>query len=273
MHSQYDKIGSKYGAVKKLVTSMVEEENIRDAVQPLLTSIAKPRVLDLACGTGYYSSRAADWGAEYVLGIDQSQAMVSAAKTQVVCEKDHPNYEDKVKFKVGDALSQGKVEGEEPFDVVMGCWLLNYASNLDEMSRMFRTISANLKEGGVFVGLTPAVEEDVDAMAERWPGIQARFPSDFPVRVRYYERLPSGEGWKAEITNTTEEEEEITFRNYHLKQSVYEQGARLAGFKRKLEWRDLTISETTRAQLDGLGWTMYFSGSDGRNSGILIAEK
>lgn len=279
MASQYDEIGLKYSGIKRLATSMVEEENVRQAMQPYLTKMANPRVLDLACGTGYYSKKPIDWGAGYVLGTDQSQAMVDAANDQLLSPDDddgHRNkYEGKVAFKVGDALSQGRVEGEEaPFDMVIGCWLLNYAANLGEMAKMFSTISANLKQGGVFVGLMPAVVEDVDDLAARWPSIQDKFPADFPVRIRYYERLPSGEGWKTEITNTTAQDETITFRNFHLKKSVYEEGARAAGFAHeKLEWRDLTLSEPIKAHLDHLGWTAYFDGPDGRNIGILIVGK
>lgn len=89
MASQYDEIGPGYSDIKKLVTSMVEEVNVRQAVQPYPAKMAHPRrILDLACGTGYYSKKAIDWGA-------------------------------------------------------------------DELAKMFRTISANLKlgGGGVFVGL------------------------------------------------------------------------------------------------------------------------
>lgn len=273
MAAQYDKIGDKYNAIKTLVTSMVEEENVRNTVQPYLTRTVKPRVLDLACGTGYYSKKAVDWGAGYVLGIDQSHAMVDAARNEILSQDIDPKYKEKIKFEVGDALSQGKVRGDEPFDIVMGCWLLNYASSMEEMTQMFRTISANLKPGGVFVGLTPAVVQDVDAIAEKWPEIQEKFPSDFPVRIQYYERLPSGEGWRTEITNTTGQDEKITFTNCHLNKNVYERGARAAGFEKELEWRTLTLSEAIRAHLDHLGWTTYFDGPDGGFIGILVVEK
>lgn len=283
MASQYDEIGPGYSDLKKLVTSMVEEVNVRQTVQPYLAKMAHPRrILDLACGTGYYSKKAIDWGADYVLGIDQSQAMVEVARDCLISQDDphQSKYGSKVRFEVGDALGQGRVAGEDPFDMVIGCWLLNYAANADELAKMFRTISANLKPGGggVFVGLVPAAVEDVDDLAARWPRMQARQPADFPVRVRYYERLPSGEGWKTEVANTTASGETITFRNFRLKKSVYEEGARAAGIAsagKGLEWRDLTLPGPIKAQLDQLGWTAYFDGfrPDGRNIGILVVEK
>lgn len=291
MASQYDEIGDRYHAIKKLVTSMVEEENVRSAVQPYLTN--KPRVLDLACGTGYYSKKAVDWGAGYVLGIDQSPGMVDAARARLESEDDmdalrdgHLPYKARITFAVGDALSEGPItqqaaaageadKEEAPFDVVLGCWLLNYATSTDEMTRMFRTIAANLGPGGVFVGLTPAVVDDTDVLAAQWPRIQAAFPADLPVRVRYYERLPSGEGWRTEITNTTGPGpgETVTFTNCHLNRSVYERGAQAAGLGKALQWRKITLSEATRAHLDELGWTTYFDGPEGGFIGILVAEK
>lgn len=285
--AQYDAIGARYRSVKTLATSMVEEENMHAAVRPYLAQTARPRVLDLACGTGYYARKAVDWGAAYVLGIDQSRAMVDAARDEVqqACA-----YQGRIHFQLGDALCGGKVkrvvdreddenkkeeEEEEPFDMVLGCWLLNYAASLAEMTQMFKTIAANLKPGGVFVGLTPAATDDVDSMAAAWPRIQARFPDDFPVRVHYYERLASGEGWKTKVCLTADNGggDRIAFCNFHLHKSVYEQGARLAGFRNTLQWRDVDLSATLRVLLQDLGWTAYLQGPESRNIGVVVVEK
>lgn len=266
MTSQYDTIGSKYSVFKEAITSVVEEANIKEALMPYLGT-PNTRVLDLASGTGHYSKKAIDWGAGYVLGVDLSKEMVGAAQDLL---SEDGRYRDKVRFQVGDALGLGRVDGEEPFDIVLGAWLLNYASGLEEMTRMFHTIAASLRDGGVFVGLTPPAADDVDALALRWNKSRQSFPEGFPIRVDYYERLGSGDGWKTEISSTAAGER-VSFRNFHLKKGLYEEGARRAGLKGKLEWPEIEIPEAVRDVLARQGWEAYVDGED--QIGILIVEK
>ncbi|ROW01833.1 hypothetical protein VPNG_07771 [Cytospora leucostoma] len=264
MTPQYDAIGSKYAIFKTLPTSIVERENLKDAVLPYLSKFPKPRVLDLACGTGYYTKNAIDWGADYVLGVDISSGMVDVAKQYL---SQDTKYADKVDYKVGDALSLGKVDGEEPFDIVIGAWLLNYASDLEEMTKMYQSISTNLKEGGVFIGIGPPPAEDVDAIAKRWTEIQKGFPEEFPVRIDYFERLESGLGWRTEVSNTAGGEK-VSFRNFHLKKSVYEEAAQKGGLGGTVVWPEVRIPEEARA--DGL-WEVYERG--GRHAATFVVEK
>lgn len=269
MASQYDTIGSKYGAFKKMWTSIVEEDNLKKAVLPYLSKTAKPRVLDLASGTGFYSKKLVDWGADHVLGIDLSSSMVNAAQDLLSQEN---KYGGKVHFEVGNALDLGKVQDGESFDIVVGAWLLNYASSLDEMTKMFHSIATNLKDGGVFVGLTPSPAEDIDAFATQWSETQAKDPHRYPIEVNYYERLPSGDGWKTEIVSKGGGEE-FSFKNFHLKQSIYEKGARRAGMTGKLVWPEIQIPEQleTKAGLTSEDWTTIVEG--GQHVGIIIVEK
>ncbi|CAN8099989.1 unnamed protein product [Discula destructiva] len=267
MTSQYDAIGSKYNVFKEVITSVVEEANMRKALMPYLIKNPKARILDLATGTGHYSKKAIDWGADFVLGVDLSKAMVEAAKDTLSRDD---KYKDKVRFEVGDALNLDSVEGEEPFDIVLGVWLLNYASSLEEMTRMFGTIAASLKDGGVFIGLTPTPTGDVDAMARRVTESRASVPKNFPIHVDYYERLESGDGWKTEISSTGPGNQ-FAFRNFHLKKSLYEEGARRAGLKGKVEWPEIEIPQQARKVLAREGWEAYMDEKD--QIGMLIVEK
>lgn len=266
MAPQYDAIGSKYAVFKTQPTSLVEKGNVKQAILPYLSKSPNPRVLDLACGTGYYSQSAIDWGAGYVLGVDISGGMVDAARELVSQDE---KYAGKVNFIVGDALTLGKLDGEEPFDIVIGAWLLNYASNLDEMTMMFQSISANLKKGGVYIGLTPQGAEDVDVVAKWWMEVQSDFPESFPIRVNYFERVEPDLGWRTEISNTIGGER-FAFKNYHLKKNIYEQGARKGGLGGNLTWPEVKIPEEARSSLAGV-WKTYVRG--GRHMGILVVEK
>ncbi|ROW07240.1 hypothetical protein VMCG_03750 [Cytospora schulzeri] len=267
MTPQYDAIGSKYAVYKTFPTSIIEKENIKQAILPYLSKIPNPRVLDLACGTGFYSQSAIDWGADYVLGVDISSAMVDAARAIV---SQNERYAGKINFRVGDALSLGKLDGEKPFDIVIGAWLLNYASNLDDMTKMFQSISANLKRGGVCIALTPPPNEDVDARVKQWTEAQVDFPESFPVRFNYYERLESGLGWKVDIYNISGGEQ-VHLRPFYLNKNVYEEGARKGGLGASLTWLEAEILEEARAALAEDVWELYVRA--GTHLAILVIEK
>ncbi|KAF7333848.1 putative methyltransferase-like protein [Mycena venus] len=185
MTSQYDAIGSKYNVFKTFPVAAAESFSLETTLRPYLTTNQAPRVLDLACGTGYYSHKLLEWGAASVLGVDLSPAMVATAAASVTPAQEAAG---SLSFRVGDALALGNIPDEQPFDVVVGTWLLNYASTLPDMRAMFTTISANLREGGVFVGITPPqMGDDLDAFvaaakafadteqAERW-GLHCQLP-------------------------------------------------------------------------------------------------
>lgn len=68
---------------------------------------------------------------------------------------------DRVALRVGDCTKPLiDLESEGPFDLVFGAWLLNYASTAAEQLGMWRNIYANLRPGGLFIGVTPNVHMD-----------------------------------------------------------------------------------------------------------------
>jgi toxoflavin synthase len=269
MGSQYDDIGSKYESFKALPTSMIEEASLKASIQPWLARFPHARVLDLACGTGYYSTRLLDWGAGYVLGVDSSSTMVDAAQDRLRRDK---SYEGRVQFRVGDALELGRIEGQqEPFHIVVGIWLLNYAGDMSDMTGMYRTISANLREGGVFIGVTPPPVEAVDTYASYWTEVTSRHLAAepaLPSRVDYYERLESGQGWKTEIRSLADGAR-FSFRNFHLRKRIYEEAARRGGLGGKLEWKELVIPEEVVKARDEFSKMCV----ETRHMGVLVVEK
>lgn len=265
MASQYDDIGSKYESFKALPTSIIEEASLKETVQPWITRFPNARVLDLACGTGYYSRKLLDWGAGAVLGVDSSTGMVHAAEKKLREDNSHTG---RISFRVGNALDMGHIEDEEPFHIIVGVWLLNYSSSLEEMTSMYRTISANLEDGGVFISVTPPPTEDVDEIARDWTNTTNQYLHALPVRVAYYERLQSGQGWKTEISSLTKGQE-FSFRNCHLRKSVYEEAARRGGLNGKLEWKDRTIPERIASATDRFSRMCL----EIRHMGLLVVEK
>lgn len=265
MASQYDEIGSKYASFKTLPTSMIEEASLKETIQPWLAKFPNARVLDLACGTGFYSKKMLDWGAGYVLGVDSSTGMVDAAREMF---RNDNSYTGEVSFRVGNALDMGRIEDEELFDIIIGVWLLNYSSSLEQMTSMYRTVSENLKDGGMFIALAPPPAEDVDEHAKDWTKATNQYSDALLVRVDYYEKLQSGQGWKTEISSLIEGAQ-FSFRNFHLRKSIYEEAARSGGLKGKLDWKEPTIPEQVATATDSFS-KMYV---ETRHVGVLTVEK
>ncbi|KAH8662616.1 methyltransferase type 11 [Xylariales sp. PMI_506] len=262
--SQYDHIGSKYNIFKLLPTSAVEAANLHAVLRD---RIAGSRVLDLACGTGYYSHKLIEWGADFVMGIDLSSAMLQAAKESVSLREEQAA---SLEFRVGNALELGKIEDQESFDLVIGVWLLNYAANAGQMAQMFRTISTNLKPGGSFVGITPHPAADLDAFAQMINDFEKEQPNQWGIKVDYFEKLESGEGWRTELTGQAGEDR-VQFRNFHLHRSIYEQGAIDGGMTGQLEWRRVVIPEESLEVMGRTHWNLYFD--KGPHMGVLVVDK
>jgi SAM-dependent methyltransferase len=266
MTSQYDSIGARYNSIKQLPVAIVERENMKAAVLPYLEATTGARVLDLACGTGYYSQYLLSWGATYVHGIDLSLQMIEVAKQTLAEEQKEKGT---LRFSVRDAGSLGKVPNEELFHLVTGSWLLNYASNLDEMIRMFRTISDNLQPGGMFVGITPHPVEDIDSYAKAANDSFDKHLELWQVAVRFLDKLGLNVGWRTEVI--ARGEHSVSFTNFHLKKSIYEEAARKGGMMGKLTWKHIDVPPETAEMVKALPdyWKDY------RNFcfGVLTVEK
>ncbi len=144
MSAQYDKIGGAYANFKETPFPRYSEV---PTVRRLLSGLIEGRrVLDLACGTGFYSRLLKQWGAAEVVGVDVSGSMVAAARE---AETRDPLG---IKYQVVDATDL-PVLGS--FDLATAIYLLNYAETRDVMRRMGRNIAANLKPDGVLLALLP----------------------------------------------------------------------------------------------------------------------
>jgi SAM-dependent methyltransferase len=103
------------------------------------------RVLDLACGFGFYTRLLKRHGAAQVIGIDISPEMIRLAHQQ---EQAKPLG---LTYQVGDAVALPQLG---PFDLVTAVYLLNYATSKDQMLGMFRSVYDNLAAGGRFITYT-----------------------------------------------------------------------------------------------------------------------
>ena len=140
-HAAYDAIGSAYEDYARSATMKRAECH---SVLAMVGDLAGKRVLDLACGTGFYSRQLEARGASSVLGVDLSPEMIRVARE---IEAREPRG---IAYRVADATA----EHLGTFDLVNAVWLLNYAESREQLQRMVRSVAGALAPGGRFVAFT-----------------------------------------------------------------------------------------------------------------------
>ena len=234
MSTQYETIQASYDEIRKSSISLIERANVQEVLAPF---IEDARVLDLACGTGFYSCHFPRWGASKVVGVDISPAMIEEARS--ISSQIRPQSAT-IDFRVADCSKPVSYEGG-PFDVVFGAWLLNYAPSGKEMVEMFRNVSLNLREGGHFVAVMPPPTQDPAAFVEA------------ERRARPSESGGSG-GLFCSVTGVVEDgitlhvhadtrRGTVDFDCYHLRKEVYEASARAGGLCGQLAWNVTAVSD------------------------------
>ena len=226
MTTQYDHIGASFNKLRTHPAARLIDHNLQAAVAPYIKDAS---VLDLACGTGIFSNALLSWGASQVLGIDISGAMVKAAQASITS--------DNIRFEVGDC-SVPKIFEHGGYDLVVAAWLLNYASSKEEMTKMYQTIVMNLKDDGVFVGVTPHPTNDPRGHVEKTA--EARPVQRGEVAVLPTDNVDDGIGTHLIFTSDTGN---VEFDAYHLTKNTYELAAREAGLKGTLLWKSIKLPD------------------------------
>jgi SAM-dependent methyltransferase len=206
MTTQYDAIGQSYERVKLGMPLARGPE--RATVEALTAECAGRTVLDLACGTGWYSRLIRRAGASAVTGVDISAEMVGAAEHAEAAEPLGNRY------LVSDARLLGTV-GQ--FDAVTAVWLLCYARNADDLEAMARTAYQNLVPGGAYLGVE----------------MNPRFDWGGPPATKYgLTHQPDAEftGGK-ELTVTAHVDPPISFQAYFWEEAPIVASFRRAGFR------------------------------------------
>jgi SAM-dependent methyltransferase len=216
MRPQYDAIGGHYANWKQTPIPVYAE---MPTVQTLLTGLVEGRaILDLACGTGFYSRLLKQLGAARVIGVDISEAMIAEARTK---EAQDPVG---IEYAVADAATLPVLGA---FDLATAMYLLHYAETPEIMYRMCRNIAANLKSGGRLVALLP----EPDYVVGR--SDTARY--GFEIRT-----AASGKDWTlvhADIHTAPP----FSLEYRYWARPVYEDALEAAGF-RDLQWHAFEIS-------------------------------
>lgn len=127
----YDRVGA--------VMSFGQDPRWRRALVDLIDPRPGMRILDVATGTGMVAFALAARGAE-VVGLDQSEAMLAAARARL---ERTPAHRSRLTFLVGEAESMPFPNGE--FDAVSFTYLLRY---VDDRAATMRELARVVRPGG-----------------------------------------------------------------------------------------------------------------------------
>jgi len=119
--------------------------------RPFILELCEPvhglRVLDLGCGEGYCSRELRRRGAAQVHGIDLSQGMIEAARSQELEEGLGITYE------VGCATDLQQF-GNEEIDLIVAVFLFNYLT-ISQTQECMKEVARILRPGGQFIFSIP----------------------------------------------------------------------------------------------------------------------
>lgn len=135
----YDGIGEAFEGFKTLPIIRYTEV---PGFLALVGDVTGKSVLDIACGTGFYSREFKRRGASRVFGFDISGAMIDVANAREQSERLGVEYE------VADTTTLKSFD--QPFDIAVAVQAFNYASEVAEIEQMMRNIRRSLVAGGEF---------------------------------------------------------------------------------------------------------------------------
>lgn len=233
----------------------IESHQLYLAVTDPAVDIRGKRVLELACGSGHYSTKLLNWGAASVTGMDISTGMLEAGRKSAAARGIPAS---KLNLVHGDATDEELIVHGAPFDVVTGCWLLNYAPDTATMTKMYKFIGRNLRPGGYWVGLSvqpllsdEPYEGDMLAAALGPRGAWGRYGNLGNV----LKAMPNGDGYYIHVELGTEAHKVKTcFDCYHLSLKVFEQACHDSGMFERPEWRDFVMPGHVRDAYEKGHW-------------------
>jgi ubiquinone/menaquinone biosynthesis C-methylase UbiE len=171
-------------------------------------------VLELACGTGDCARKAQVLGATKLVGVDVSSEMINIAH-----EIEKGMGVTGIDYYVADCSKPIEaLKGEEgTFDLVLGNWLLNYATSFDEIVGMWSNIALYLKPGGKFIGAFTGFN----------PNAKGLTTGKYGARGKVTEHIADGKGVRVGLTFATEPP--VEFDVFILEKQMYIDAAEKVG--------------------------------------------
>ncbi|MDZ4707823.1 MAG: class I SAM-dependent methyltransferase [Saprospiraceae bacterium] len=228
MATNYDTIAKEYQASKMLPWRIHTEAF---TFFQLLGELDGLKVLDLACGEGFYTRQLKLRGATKVSGVDISAGMIQLAREA------ETNRSLGLEYHVQDVLY---LNLGEQFDLVCASYLLNYSHDAEELTQMARVIANHLKPGGRFVTINS----------------NPHFTCEVPSMFHYgFTRENKSYDDGAEITYSFYQPDgsHIEVTNYHLAKSTHNEALKKGGLD-NIQWHALEISPEGLEEFGAAYW-------------------
>ncbi|KAL6714794.1 hypothetical protein ACLMJK_007054 [Lecanora helva] len=232
MSTQYNSISDPYYSIRHSTLAYIEQANVDEIIAPLVQS---QKVLDLACGAGFYSYKYLEWGASHVLGIDISPAQISKARTMKPAHIPNPPT-----FAVADCTHLTLYPGA-PYPLIHASWLLNYSPTLSSLISTFRTVALNLAPGGTFITILKPPTDDPAALVERERALRPMEKGGSGGLVCHVVgEMEGGVGVKLDV-RARKGEDEVGFECFYHRREVVERAAREGGLRGRLRWVGMRV--------------------------------
>lgn len=223
--AEYDRIGDRYSEAKQQPFRIHLEAY---TLERLAGDVTGARVVDFACGDGFYSRRLMRAGARATLGIDASAEMVALAEraeamAPLGCRYRHGE--------VADVHERGT------FDLAVAAYLLNYARTRDELRRFCTVAFASLRPGGRLLGVNDYTDDGVSGVRD----YEAH-------RFRKIGPDPYAEGAPITYEFLLPEARSFAITNYFWRPDTYLEELRAAGFS-SASWHPFTLAPDARNEL------------------------
>lgn len=230
MNSQYDSIAGDYTRIN---AELPDRARIMVPTARKYLRRVHGEVLDLACGSGFYTRQLKQWGAQSVLGVDISAEMIRLAATEAVAG---------VRYLAADVATMGVLGS---FDLAFAGFLLHYAPNVEQLRAMCLAIAANLKSGARLV----AFNEN--------PHFPLHTTKKYSVQARALG--PLADGVVIERTHFRGGEKDFSFLHFHYEPETYAAALRDAGFI-DVKWNPFVKGDGAEEGFEKGFWDEYVSG-------------
>jgi toxoflavin synthase len=210
--AEYDRIGDRYSEAKQQPFRLHLEAY---TLEKLAGDVSGARIVDFACGDGFYTRRFKKRGAAEAVGIELSAEMVSLACRAEAVEPLGCRYRH------GDAADAGDLGH---FDLVIAAYLFNYASSRAELRRFCEAAARSLRPGGRLLGVNDFTDDGITG--ER----------DFSSHgFRKVGPAPYAEGSPISYEFLLPEGRSFSITNFYWRPETYLEALREAGFQ-EVSW-------------------------------------
>ena len=228
----YDEIALDFKSSEQLPFRRLIESYTLFGMAGRLTGL---KVLDLACGDGFYTRKIKAANAAKALGVDISQAMIRHARRE---EERNPLG---CQYEVHEV---GAMPVLDDFDLAVAMYLLNYARTREELTAFCSSVFDQLKPGGRFIGFNDNPAND---------------PANYPKYLKYgftkQGMSDRKEGAPIRYTFYNPNGTFFQFNSHYLHPDTYAEAFEKAGFA-DFQWQQPALDPKHR---DGAYWDRFLA--------------